>query len=196
MPFKPFPLALNIGTDIVHLARISRLVAHRPSYRDRFTRRVLCETEREDFRARFSIDSAIRVPNAPVNDVNGNTNLRKAGSQHPNASTVSPDMIRWLAGRFAAKEAAKKAAPFGAAGMGWKDVLVRVPTDSRSHDRDASGTSGSGRPEIVYLEHADGNEVGVPSAGGQIQGGLRGRIGRLSISHDGDYVVATVLAAG
>lgn len=77
-------------------------------------------------------------------------------------------MARWLAGRFAAKEAARKAAPGGAASIGWKDVLVRAAPAT---------AAGSGRPEVVFL-------------------GADSRIGKLSISHDGDYVVATVLAAG
>lgn len=84
-------------------------------------------------------------------------------------------MSRWLAGRFAAKEAARKAAPGGAASIGWKNVVVSVQEDASAPE----GTSR--RPEVVYLPTADG-EVG--------------RVGRLSISHDGEYVVATVLAAG
>lgn len=81
-------------------------------------------------------------------------------------------MSRWLAGRFAAKEAARKAAPRGAASIGWKDVVVSVQEDVDASD------GMSRRPEIVYV-NGDG-----------------GRVGRLSISHDGEYVVATVLAAG
>jgi holo-[acyl-carrier protein] synthase len=98
-------------------------------------------------------------------------------------------MTRWLAGRFAAKEAARKAAPGGAASLGWKDVVVRVPEESEMMDK--AGDMGNGvlaaqegtsrRPEIVFL----GGGEGRPD-----------RLGRLSISHDGDYVVATVLAAG
>ena len=79
------------------------------------------------------------------------------------------DITRWLAGRFAAKEAARKAAPSGAASIGWKDVMVRIQEDGGSF-----GEGVSRRPEIVYL----------------------GRVAKLSISHDGEYVVATVLAAG
>lgn len=81
-------------------------------------------------------------------------------------------MARWLAGRFAAKEAARKAAPGGAASVGWKDVVVRIDGEA------------SGRPEVVYLWERDGD------------GEMLGQVGRLSISHDGEYVVATVLAAG
>lgn len=111
-------------------------------------------------------------------------------------------MARWLAGRFAAKEAARKAAPGGAASVGWKDVVV-IRDDEAGESASASApetVSGngsrskssveriremrrqrsSGRPGIVYLD-ANGGP---------------GRMGKLSISHDGEYVVATVLAAG
>ena len=37
----PFPLAVNIGTDIVHLPRIARLVSRPNGYLTRFTRRIL-----------------------------------------------------------------------------------------------------------------------------------------------------------
>ncbi|EAW13390.1 holo-ACP synthase [Aspergillus clavatus NRRL 1] len=135
---RPFPFLLNIGTDIVHLPRITRLLNRPGNYLHRFTRRILSEPEQQDFRARFAT----------------------AAPAH-----ISTDMARWLAGRFAAKEAARKAAPAGAAAVSWKDVLVRVGDVE-------------GRPEVVYLDAEGG-----------------GRVGKLSISHDGEYVVATVLAA-
>ncbi|BDD56027.1 hypothetical protein MPDQ_004834 [Monascus purpureus] len=170
---KPFPYPLNIGTDIVHLPRITRLLTHRPNYLNRFTRRILCDSEQEDFRTRFRI-----------------TNINTNEYSNHNVVSVSPDMIRWLAGRFAAKEAAKKAAPLGAAGVGWKDVLVRVPRD----DEDNSGVAlGSGRPEIVYLDRPMTGDAQWVQAEAR---GAKGRVGKLSISHDGDYVVATVLAVG
>ncbi|KAF7593525.1 hypothetical protein BBP40_011253 [Aspergillus hancockii] len=145
----PFPVALNIGTDIVHLPRITRLI-RRGDYLARFTRRILHDQEQHDFRTRFALPAPAQIP--------------VATAQPPNP--VSTDMARWLAGRFAAKEAARKAAPNGAASIGWKDVMVRV------------GEADNGRPEIVYLD-------------GETQ-----KLGKLSISHDGEYVVATVLAAG
>jgi holo-[acyl-carrier protein] synthase len=152
----PFPFALNIGTDVVHLPRILRLLRHRgarsnENYLDKFTRRILCPQEQQDFYSRF------------------HNSARRTGDElPPPPSVVTPDMARWLAGRFAAKEAARKAAPGGAASIGWKDVLVRAAP---------STAAGSGRPEVVFL-------------------GAESRVGKLSFSHDGDYVVATVLAAG
>ncbi|KAL1962015.1 hypothetical protein VTN77DRAFT_659 [Rasamsonia byssochlamydoides] len=156
----PFPYALNIGTDVVHLPRILRLISRprgksKESYLEKFTRRILCEQEQEDFRNRFRLRQTQRDdPSTP--------------SSNP---MITTDMARWLAGRFAAKEAARKAAPGGAASVGWKDVLVRT--------EEGAASSGSRRPEVVYLGEGDS-----------------GRVGKLSISHDGDYVVATVLAAG
>ncbi|EYE91426.1 holo-ACP synthase [Aspergillus ruber CBS 135680] len=149
----PFPLSLNIGTDIVHLPRIARLVSRPNGYLTRFTRRILSDQEQADFRKRFNLPPGEDVP----------LESRFAGP----TSSLSTEMARWLAGRFAAKEAARKAAPGGAASVGWKDVIMR-------RER------GSGRPGIVYLD-ANGGP---------------GRMGKLSISHDGEYVVATVLAAG
>ncbi|RJE27366.1 Transferase [Aspergillus sclerotialis] len=141
----PFPFPFHIGTDIVHLPRILRLIT-RPGYLTRFTSRILTDQEQSDFRRRFhlpaSSDSTVKFP-------------------------VSRDMASWLAGRFAAKEAARKAAPEGAAELGWKDVCVTVGEGEKGK---------SAKPEILYK---------VP-----------GRLGRLSISHDADYVVATVLAVG
>lgn len=157
MKVMPFPYALNIGTDVVHLPRIYRLVTQRgtrsnETYLHKFTRRILCPEELHDFQTRF------RLQHSALSDPETNTSLKE----------ITPDMARWLAGRFAAKEAARKAAPRGATSISWKDVLIRAAPAS---------SAGSSRPEIVYLK------------------GAESRLGKLSISHDGDYVVATVLAA-
>lgn len=160
----PFPLALNIGTDIVHIPRITRLLTQR-DYLTRFTRRILSAREQHDFTNRFKETLQLRTPTP---------------SKSP---LITPEMTRWLAGRFAAKEAARKAAPGGAASIGWKDVIVHVQEEE-------GGTAVGGasrRPEVLYLGAGDGDGEGS---------GRPGRVGRLSISHDGEYVVATVLAAG
>ncbi|KAJ5175351.1 4'-phosphopantetheinyl transferase B [Penicillium canariense] len=157
----PFPLALNIGTDIVHLPRIARLL-QRANYLTRFTQRILSDQEQRDFQARFR--DTLRPHNYAPSPLS------------PPQTLVTPDMTRWLAGRFAAKEAARKAAPGGAASIGWKDVVVWV--EDEPAQAQAEGTSR--RPQIVYLGAGEAED----------------RLGQLSISHDGEYVVATVLAAG
>ncbi|PYI24312.1 4'-phosphopantetheinyl transferase [Aspergillus japonicus CBS 114.51] len=171
-PPIPFPLALNIGTDIVHLPRIARLLTrHNGTYLARFTRRILHPREQADFRARFPLSSSPVPLHNPQTQSQAQPQSQTKSHPHPSPlefpETITPDMTRWLAGRFAAKEAARKAAPRGAAQLGWKDVIVRVSAVDE------------GRPEVVYLGASEGD-----------------RLGKLSISHDGDYVVAMVLAAG
>lgn len=174
----PFPLAVNIGTDIVHLPRITRLL-QQPNYLTRFTRRILSDQEQLDFQTRFL----------------NNLQTQKQPTSFPTTpfqTPITPEMTRWLAGRFAAKEAARKAAPGGAAALGWKDVVIRVPEASEILEGQGTSTGMeanvsqeqegiSRRPEIVFR----GNGKDQPD-----------RLGRLSISHDGEYVIATVLAAG
>ncbi|KAL4965326.1 holo-ACP synthase [Aspergillus stella-maris] len=184
-PPLPFPLQLNIGTDIVHLSRITRLISRPGNYLSRFTRRILTDSEMRDFRARFDL---------PLNSTQSNATSQLKGVQKPgsdvyalNARTpVTPDMARWLAGRFAAKEAGRKAARGGAGSASWKDVVVRVPdsSDADGHGKESAGEGDgdegmSKRPEVILFDQCP-----------------EGRIARLSISHDGEYVVATVLAAG
>ena len=154
----PFPLPLNIGTDIVHIPRILRLITSRngstKTYLDRFTRRILCDQEQEYFRSRFLKHQLPHSPSLLHSD--------------PPTAAERYAMARWLAERFAAKEAARKAATGGAAAISWKGVMVRVEVEA------------DGRPEVVYIK----------------DGGTMGEVGKLSISHDGEYVIATVLASG
>ncbi|KAJ0422602.1 hypothetical protein BJY00DRAFT_279831 [Aspergillus carlsbadensis] len=180
-PPLPFPLALNIGTDIVHLPRITRLISRPGGYLSRFTRRILTESEQTDFRARFALPQPQYLPSPPSLGLHTGRNAKQGGKE----VRITPDMARYLAGRFAAKEAARKAARGGASALGWKDVVIRV-----SRGQEALGGQGGdvnkgegaeGRPEIVFL---DGDGDGS------------GRLGRLSISHDGEYVIAVVMAAG
>jgi holo-[acyl-carrier protein] synthase len=174
MKIVPFPVPMNIGTDIVHIPRIYRMITRNPFSKtsrtaqtfspivlDRFTRRILTDQEREYFHSKFP-PLRNRSPPAP----SSTSAAAAAVSLSYNSADAEP-MARWLAGRFAAKEAARKAAPGGAASVGWKDVMIRLEE------------GGDGRPELVYLR----------------DGGRIGKVGRLSISHDGEYVVATVIAA-
>lgn len=95
---------------------------------------------------------------------------------------------RWLAGRWAAKEAAMKA--WGAGLLGYKDVRV-------TQDHDGPFVPGSSKPVKVqcrpYLEdmsqHSGEQRQNAEGDIEQLQ-----QDGRLSISHDGDYCVATVIA--
>ncbi|OOF91323.1 hypothetical protein ASPCADRAFT_134338 [Aspergillus carbonarius ITEM 5010] len=122
----PFPIALNIGTDIVHLPRITNLL-NRPSYFTRFTRRILHANEQRDFCARFYLPHP-----PPVLSPSSSSPPSLSSPSPPPPTSITPNMVRWLAGRFAAKEAARKAAPLGAAHISWKEVVVTVGEGGRA----------------------------------------------------------------
>ena len=161
-PFKgqmasrvPFILPLTIGTDIVRITRINTFISkdnHKAL--PRFLDRVLHPLERRDFDRRFP-DWKIRTENKDNSD--GSKDLMRLST--------------WLSGRWAAKEAAKKA--WGAHGLGFKDVRVEVDDHN-------------GGVQIIC------HRLDVPA--GKVQERIE-QIGRLSISHDGDYAMATVVAA-
>ena len=152
----PFARSPCIGTDIVKIDRIRDLVWNKniPTPQGkripRFLERILHPLERLDFDARF--------PNL-INNLAVQNNIR---FRHRNSTAT------WLAGRWAAKEAAKKA--WGATKLGFKDVRVEI--------------CAGGEVQIV----CHGKMV---SQNGETEEAEQ--VGRLSISHDGDYAIATVL---
>ncbi|KAI5304276.1 hypothetical protein KEM56_006674 [Ascosphaera pollenicola] len=152
-----FPLPFNVGSDI----------------------RILREEEKADFRRRFNVASS----NSSDNDIDN----RIIGESFKRPGDLELIMTRWLAGRFAAKEAARKAAPLGAGSLSWKDVMVRVEEQSPLSAGAASKMKGSRRPEVLYLQGY--RDQDVKNAGDEVA-----RAGKLTISHDGDYIIATVLA--
>jgi holo-[acyl-carrier protein] synthase len=160
----PLSLPYTIGTDLVHIKRIHELISRRLQTNhggkrlSRFLDRVLHPLERQDFNKRFPALSKLVGHENPQDDSYVPT------PQFHN-STGS-----WLAGRWAAKEAAKKAG--GAQTLGFKDVRVEICK--------------GGEVQIV----CSGWKA---QAGGQPPGKAE-QVGRLSISHDGGYAVAMVMA--
>ena len=141
-----FPYSLSVGTDVVYLPRIRRLINKREGRSlVHFAKRILHPLEIRDLTHRH--------PQWQV--------------QHAGAGAGSDCLIKWLGGRFAAKEAARKA--MGATTLGWKDVWVEV-------------IERSGQPHIICATRDVYNQNVEREA-------------KLSISHDGDYVIATVLAS-
>lgn len=76
-----------------------------------------------------------------------------------------------LAARFAAKEAVSKALGSGISGLSWRDIEIV--------------TSACGRPAVVLHDRAAAlaSEAGIARC-------------EVSLSHDGDYAVAFVVAVG
>ncbi|KIW91789.1 uncharacterized protein Z519_07759 [Cladophialophora bantiana CBS 173.52] len=152
----PFPLALRIGTDIVATNRISSLL--QPDIRRlvRLTNRFLLPQELEDLRRRFP----------HWNDADALDQFARK------------QVAAWIAGRWASKEAAKKA--WDASLLSFRDLRVGIESDGAVHvicdtrltDLDSTTSDHSTTSPSRVTE----------------------QIAQLSISHDGDYAIATVLA--
>ena len=154
MAILPFRLPLNIGTDIVRTARF--IDPKNPNiYRAlKLMKKYLNPAEQAHIVHRYPMVLQARA--AP------NTNL--SANTYNSVSHV-------LAGRWAAKEAAKKA--WGATLVAFSDLTVH-------HEED-----GSGQLKVT---------INVGGKDEQDQWKILGQDARLSISHEGDYAVATVLA--
>ncbi|KAK6524979.1 hypothetical protein TWF281_011869 [Arthrobotrys megalospora] len=131
--------AHGIGVDILHLPRLLSLLSRRPI--SNFTRRILTPSELAEFQGLSSTDLS-----------------------NP-TSILSNPQTRFLATRWAAKEAAYKASIYliptmKEQWMGWKNFEI---------------TRGSrGEPLLTILD-GSGKKIGN---------------GQVSISHDGEYVIA------
>lgn len=146
----PFGPALRIGTDIVASHRILSVTAPNARRLERLTQRFLHPKEIQDLTTRFPRWRSIET-----------------STDHERQCIAS-----WLAGRWAAKEAGKKA--WGAHVVGFRDLRVEVAPE------------GNGRVELVCSAFASTKEVKGKEPLEQVA--------QLSISHDGDFAVATVLA--
>ncbi len=148
----PFPLALRVGTDIVATSRF--LSPHQPDIRRliKLTNRFLLPQELDDLTRRFP-------------------SWQDAHAQeHERFRT---QIAAWVAGRWAAKEAAKKA--WDASLVGFRDL--RVEADS------------AGAVQIICDTRLPAR---TPSVSSTVK--VNEQVAQLSISHDKDYTVATVLA--
>jgi len=143
--FVPFPLSFSVGTDIVLRSRITRFCNAGPSKLQLFAAKFLHQVEVVELGRRFP-------------------EWREAHRQSP---AEQHRIANWLAGRWAAKEAAKKA--WGASILSFKDLRVEVSSDD-------------GDVQVVCA-------VDSPTTHDQIE-----QAAKLSISHDGDYAVAVVVA--
>lgn len=172
---KPLPFVL--GTDIFHISRLDPITKSGKFVA--IAERVLHPTEIPRFSPmRNDIDRSLRewvtLP-LPKSDESQEEPSVKRKSEAWKAAS-------WLAGRWAAKEAARKA--WGASLLSWKDVRVET-------DEGAPGVINASRPVKIVCQPSPSPGIDFGESGDQKA--LR-QEGRLSISHDGEYCVATVIA--
>ncbi|KAI9844802.1 MAG: hypothetical protein M1837_005220 [Sclerophora amabilis] len=190
MPPKPFPFPVSIGIDICHIPRIREIITKDENKRlDRFTRRIFNTSERPD--AQKLIDRYHR------------TRRREEQSVEAHRNTTLLRLAEWLAGRFAAKEAAMKA--ISSRRLTWHDICVHStgkapyltildpPRRNPNCSAHEGGEKSASWPSTVKAVHEKGLTMST-SAAGMEEGVPNSRIARVSISHDGEYATAVVMA--
>ncbi|OJJ05892.1 hypothetical protein ASPVEDRAFT_32236 [Aspergillus versicolor CBS 583.65] len=167
----PFPYPLGLGTDICHIPRIRRILANeKPQYAEQFAQKIFGPAERGEFNSRYQKllqckrDGLETVPASAIDSLVRDKYDQKLWQ-----------LSSWVAGRFAAKEAAIKAVS---------------PRRLKWHQAEVVVRAGQMKPLLVIHDaqsiQADGSATDGRS--------VRKRAAQLSISHDGEYAIATVLA--
>ncbi|KAG9191863.1 holo-[acyl-carrier protein] synthase [Alternaria panax] len=188
MPLRPFPYPFQVGTDICNVSRLRAVLTRdyggeplRPLHQ--YLRRVLTDHERQYFWNRFGPEEAIAKKMASVS--------------------------QFLAGRFAAKEACRKACShLDMNARGFKHIMILPVT---SVDRSKHQSS---RPRGLILDKVYETYTPAPNDPAKSDNArvaiqhvmstlvdvseLDGQLCEISISHDGDFAtaVAIVLAVG
>jgi holo-[acyl-carrier protein] synthase len=181
---RPFPIpCLSVGTDIAHIPRIAKLVASRRTL-PRFLRKLFTAREERAFHLRF-----------PLGDRGLESDSGSSSSEGEEHQRREDAAARYLAGRWAAKEAVVKA-------CSWRRLMF----DEIQILRDEGGKRVYGvildRPEVrrtMRGQDLGGKEDETASEALYGEGGededIPGQIVKISISHDGEYATAVCLAA-
>ncbi|KAH5339365.1 hypothetical protein HBI57_145060 [Parastagonospora nodorum] len=171
MPPRPFPSALRLGTDICNVSRIRAMLARGKelSHVHKFTKKILTTPERAYFWNRFG----------PPEDI----------------STKLDIASNFLAGRFAAKEAIRKACDhFEDSTRGFQSIMI-LPVAFAPRQKHQSV-----RPQGLILDSPYVSKIDVElhtlSVGHKSSynvDDLDGQLCEISISHDGDFAIAVAL---
>ncbi|KAL2255622.1 hypothetical protein VTK26DRAFT_2996 [Humicola hyalothermophila] len=182
-PPLPFPYAIRVGTDIVRISRIARLLRGR--HGARFVERVLAPDERA--RLRPAVQDAVarlETPPPPLFKTLGES--AEGGGDGDDGTDVGEEghhrLATYLAGRWAAKEAAIKAHPH--LRLGFHDILILAGTEAKS----GSG-GGDGRED---RDRRDSAPTALIKAS-QTDPAARDQMAVVSISHDSDYATAVCI---
>ncbi|KAI9167100.1 atp synthase f0 [Paramyrothecium foliicola] len=164
-PLRPFPLPLNVGTDICQISRIYGIVAG--PRRSRFINRILTPEEWSRKQLQLNGDTAGHGA------TNGGTPPPKHQKLSDGLQTQrDPDLWKvavFVAGRFAAKEAAIKAHPLRR--LTFHDIIIERLEQEGSR-------LGSG-PPIARIKAESATDDDTTAL--------------ISISHDGDYATAVCI---
>ncbi|KAH7165602.1 hypothetical protein EDB81DRAFT_259082 [Dactylonectria macrodidyma] len=172
-PLRTFPFPLNIGTDICQISRIYRILSS--SRGKRFVNRILAPEEIALKDVRLNVlthTSRLSGYSRPL-EATIATGMRQGQQTHEALAALDPEMWKcaaFIAGRFAAKEAAMKAHSHRR--LTFHDVVI----ERRAVEFERLGSG----PPVARIKSADVGAATDESA-------------MISISHDGDYATAVCL---
>ncbi|KAK8127529.1 hypothetical protein PG984_008637 [Apiospora sp. TS-2023a] len=179
----------GLGNDICHIPRIYRILTS--CHAQRFIARVLTAEERSEARHRALLQCIASRPSSRVDQTDAPWATGASDNRIPNVWKAAV----FMAGRFAAKEAAIKA--HSSRRLTFEDIrIVRI----RPVARPLEGVSESqGQEEGETGDDATTNEAALSSGPpvAVIKGfppGQPDTTAMLSISHDGDYAAAVCLS--
>ncbi|KAH6659637.1 hypothetical protein BKA67DRAFT_21451 [Truncatella angustata] len=177
-------IPMGLGHDICHIPRIYRILTSKRG--PRFIERVLTETERRKPRPTSIFEVVFAHQGKIASQSEGTTS--SATSRDPRFWKAA----EYLAGRFAAKEAAIKAFPHHR--LNFENIqIVSNPGILRSAKMNvAEGPKHEANPEFGSSPQLLNNS-GPPTAVIRIEGTSQILSAALSISHDGDYASAVCM---
>ncbi|CAI6337529.1 unnamed protein product [Periconia digitata] len=176
MPPRPFPFPFRVGTDICNISRIRKIIAPtdlRTTTRlERFLPKLLTWPERQYFWNRFGTEPS---------------------PKHADA------IAQFLAGRWAAKEACRKACEHLGTSNGFHSIMILpVSTETGLH------SGATSRPQGLILRDRLADPPVFSSKASHPREALRraefilesidGQFCEISISHDTDWAVASAIA--
>ncbi|PTB80687.1 hypothetical protein M440DRAFT_1325702 [Trichoderma longibrachiatum ATCC 18648] len=171
-PLRPFPFPLNIGTDICRISRIYAILRS-PRRGMRFVNRIFSPEEQatKDHRLRC----LERRPLGGLSDEKRGFHGMRVGNELSCEEIARRDPEWWaaasfVAGRFAAKEAAIKAHSHRR--LTFHDVVI----ERRGRDEERLGSG----PPVARIKGGEGEEEDASAM--------------ISISHDGEYATAVCMA--
>ncbi|OTB19691.1 hypothetical protein K445DRAFT_363071 [Daldinia sp. EC12] len=178
-PLRKFPFSFGVGTDICRIPRIYKFLTKDRGVK--FVRRVLTQEEINAVRASSRVLEPVFIESSKPSNVNDE-------KEDP----AILDAARFMAGRWAAKEAVIKACNIYR--VTFHDIIITY-----EHQL-AKSLRSKGSPSHPIADQnpssSDSQEIEKPRQTSPpvaiIKGhGAEDMYGRLSISHDGDYAVAT-----
>lgn len=174
---RPFPLRFRVGNDICRVSRIRDIITRKhksePSlFLSQFVERILTPAERRYFWGRFGQPEAV----------------------HDKVDVVA----EFLAGRFAAKEACRKACVhLDSKTSGFQHIMILPIDDVERSEHQSRRPRGLILDKIYEEKQADltseEGSVVTKTEPDSVTSQLDGQLCEISISHDGDYATAVAI---